>query len=79
MKMLQLFCRKTSVPTNSTPTISSLKSEELWQFIERPEGGVNADSRASDLAAIWENAYAVSALETSGTGHSSQHWAISSH
>lgn len=79
MKLLQLFSSKKSTSTNNTPEISSLKSEELWQFVQRPEGGADAESRASDLRAIWENAQESTDRAARATGKSAQEWALNSH
>ncbi|MFK8055217.1 MAG: hypothetical protein AB8F78_03765 [Saprospiraceae bacterium] len=67
MKFFQLFSRKPKTTSNETPTIPSLKSEELWQFIQKPEG-VSADTRAADLSDIWAKAQDAAASATRGTG-----------
>jgi len=78
MKLFQFLSRKNETSTNNDPTISSLKSEELWQFIQRPEGIENADTCAAELADIWAEAKSAASRASRSTGEASQEWAISS-
>ncbi len=68
MKFFQFLSRKPHLSTSNDPTISSLKSEELWQFIEKPEGSEQASSRAEDLADIWAKAQEAASRAARGTG-----------
>jgi len=78
MKLFQFLSRKNETSTNNDPTISSLKSEELWQFIQRPEGIENAETRAADLADIWAKAQSAASRAARGTGNASRDWVLTS-
>jgi len=54
--------------TNKEASISSLKSEALWQFIQKPEGTDRSTTRAADLAALWANAQQAADRASRDTG-----------
>jgi hypothetical protein len=68
MKLIQLSSLKPQPSTDNVPTISSLKSEELWQFIEKPEGSDQSNSLADDFAEIWANAQEAADRASRGKG-----------
>jgi len=76
MKFFKLFSRKPKKATQETPTIPSLKSEELWQFIQKPSGTENDETRASDLVDLWANAKASAESATHSTDQGDKDWAL---
>lgn len=76
MKLLKFFSKESKASEEDVPTIDSLKSDELWQFIERPAGGDNADARIADLKSIWDDAQ--KAAENADRSNAQQDWVIHS-
>ena len=78
MNPLEFFSNKTKTSDQDVPTIDSLKSDELWKFIERPAGGDNADARIADLKSIWNDAQEAAEKASRGSRKGPENWVLNS-
>jgi hypothetical protein len=75
MKFFEKLNRWTNPqPANNVPVIDSLKSDELWKFVQKPQGDAEAQAKAEELRALWLKAQQ-EATEARSSGNTD--WAIS--